>query len=375
MTPTRRKQPDIARAAEILRSGGLVVFPTETVYGIGASAASDKGFESLRAFKGRPEHQPFTVHLPSAQAAAPYLTAASIRGAQLILHKAFPGPLTVIIEVAPSRLSEVLSETMGLAPEVAARLCHQNTVGLRCPDHPVAQELLAAAGAPVVASSANRRGQPPPHTAQQASGAVGDAAQMVIDGGPCRFAKPSTIVRLRQVDGRPDWVVERPGVYDERFVRKLLRWTIVMVCSGNTCRSPMAQGLAQKIIADQTGLPVDGLEPAGIRVVSAGVFASPGMPASHEAVQAMQKQGIDLSGHHSQFLTPELIHEADVIYCMTQAHRDAVVQTAPHAASKALLLDARGDIEDPIGQSDAEYQRCAGTIKDSLVERLKGLPL
>ncbi|MEE9211688.1 MAG: L-threonylcarbamoyladenylate synthase [Phycisphaeraceae bacterium] len=364
-----RAQQTARQAAEAMASGGLVVFPTETVYGIAASVASDRGMQALQRFKQRADSQPFTVHLPDSAAAERYIDAPGPMLRRLI-GKAFPGPVTLVVDVPDEVIADRL-EALKLPDSARSRLYHNNTVGLRCPDHPLAQQILAAAGDPVVASSANRRGQDPPHDAQEAAKAVADDAELIVDGGRCRYAKPSTIVRVRGDGAAPTITVEREGVYDERFIRKLMRWTMLLVCSGNTCRSPMGAALARSMLAEQRGITEDELEAAGLRVVSAGAYAAVGMPASQEAAEAMQKLGLDLACHRSQVLSPELIHEADVIYCMTENHRHAVVAMVPAAADKVMPLDPNADVNDPIGSDATAYQRCAELIRRRLAQRIK----
>ena len=360
------------QAGQVLDSGGLVVFPTETVYGIAASVTSEQGHAQLRRFKGRNEDRPFTIHLPNPLAADRYVDTTSPKLSRVI-RKMFPGPVTLIVEVTDKVIKSKL-ESLGLPVQTRNRLYFENTVGLRCPDQPLAQQVLAATSAPVVASSANRRGAAPPYDAHEAADAVGDDAALLIDGGRCQYAKPSTIVRLGcGPQGEPKVTVERDGVYDERFVRKLLRWTMLVVCSGNTCRSPMAEGMAKQILAEQRGLTINELETAGLRVLSAGAFTAGGLPASPEAVEAMSKIDIDLSNHRSQPLSPELIHEADVIYCMTRDHYQAIVSMSPSAADKTSTLDPQGDVEDPFGSNATGYQRCAELIRRRLAQRLKEL--
>lgn len=354
------------RAGAVLLAGGLVIFPTETVYGIGASITSDAGYAALRDVKGRPDEQPFTLHVPSAKAALRYVDPGNKTLTRLI-GKVFPGPVTLVVDVDDATIARTLSD-LGLDARFAARLFHQNTIGLRCPAHPLAEAVLGAIDAPIVASSANRRGQEPPHNVQDAVSALGDAVQLVVDGGPCRFAKPSTIVRV-YTTGQVQ--VQRDGVYDERYIRKLLRWTLLLVCSGNTCRSPMAEAMARQIAAQFRGVSVEQLEEAGIRITSAGSFASSGIPASDHAVAAMKKEGLDLSRHRSRPLSPEMIHEADVILCMTQSHRRAVLALSPHAAEKTMMLSPEGDIDDPYGSDEAAYAACAGQIRTHLEARLK----
>ncbi len=360
---------DVAeRATAVLDAGGLVVIPTETVYGVAASAGSAAGVAALREFKQRPD-TPITVHLPDPAAAELYVDTASPALSRLI-RKLMPGPVTFVVEVSDDVQAARLS-ALGLPVEVAPHIYHRNTIGLRCPDHHVGRRVLAAASNPVVASSANRRGAKAPVEAQEAAAAVGDAAELIVDGGRCRFAKASTIVRVSTVEGPLNVSVVRAGVYDERYVRKLMRWTMLLVCSGNTCRSPMAEGLAKSMLATQRGLAADELESAGIRVLSAGTFAAPGSGATPEAVEAMRKLDIDISDHLSRPLTPQLIQEADVIYCMTETHHQSVLQMVPGAAAFTHLLDASGDIDDPIGSGTTGYQRSAELIRRRLASRLK----
>jgi tRNA threonylcarbamoyl adenosine modification protein (Sua5/YciO/YrdC/YwlC family) len=364
----RQADETAAVARDILEAGGLVVFPTETVYGVGAAAASSKGYEALRQVKGGVD-QPFAVHLPDPAVAERYvdLTSPLLRR---LLWKVFPGPVTLQVEVSDEVIHRKIRD-LNLPAEVRSRLYHRNTIALRCPDHPLAQRILAAAPWPILASSAVGRGQRPPHEAEDAARAIGDQVDLIIDGGRTRYSKPSTIVSVRGSGSDAQATVERPGVYDERFIRKLLRWTVLLVCSGNTCRSPMAEGLARQLLAEQRGIPVEQLEEQGVRILSAGAFAASGSPAAPEAVEALSKFNIDISGHRSRPLTPELIHEADVIYCMARSHRQFILELFPSATDKTLLLDPGGDVEDPIGANITTYQRCAELIRRQLAQRLK----
>jgi len=140
----------------------------------------------------------------------------------------------------------------------------------------------------------------------------------------------------------------------------MARFSLLLVCTGNTCRSPMAEVLAKQVLQDQPGVVVG----------SAGVFAGEGQPASAEAIEAMDAMGLDLSGHRSRALTADLIDQVDQIYTMTESHRRSVLAQAPQAASKMQRLDPHADISDPIGASLEVYQTTADQIRRALEYRL-----
>lgn len=186
-------QEEIRKAAEILRTGGLVVFPTETVYGLGANALDAAAVKKIYALKGRPATSPLIVHVSSiAQARA--LAKEWSEEADELAREYWPGPLTLVVPKKPFIPDEV---TAGLA-----------TVGLRIPRHPVALELLREAGVPIAAPSANRFTQLSPTTAEHVREAFGDETPFLLDGGPCEVGLESTVVAVTK-DGLE---VLRPGM-------------------------------------------------------------------------------------------------------------------------------------------------------------------
>ena len=361
------------QASQVLNGGGLVVFPTETVYGVGASALSEQGVKRLRDLKNADHTRAFTIHIHDPRQIDRY---AELSGgaARRLAVKAMPGPITLLIEVTPELIEQKL-KALGLPVSESNRLYHDGVVGLRCPSHTAGQAVLELTGAPVIATSANLPGDPPPTEAHQAAEAIGDKVDMVIDAGPCRYAKPSTIIKLSGQGASQDWTVVREGGYDQRYIKKLARFNILMVCTGNTCRSPMAEGIAKHLIEAHLGLQAGGLKGAGVDVKSAGAFTSGGSPATEEAVDAAASLGVDIRSHRSSQLTRELVETADVIYCMTAGHLQAVLALAPHAAGKAQTLDPGVDINDPIGSGPQVYNETASAIRQALDKRLKEWPL
>jgi len=196
---------------------------------------------------------------------------------------------------------------------------------------------------------------------------LGDKVDLILDAGPTRLSKPSTIIRVR-----PDsYQILRAGIYDERIIEKMLKTTILFVCSGNTCRSPMAEALARRILARKYEVPETELERKGINVVSAGSFAMPGARATPQGVEALRDMGIDLSQHRSKPLSVELIHQADHIFTMGRAHALQVAALVPSAREKVSTLDPSGDIDDPIGGDTALYKDLAGHLETLIEQRLK----
>lgn len=172
----------IARAARLLHDGRLVAFPTETVYGLGADAMNGRAVARIFVAKGRPRFNPLIVHVPGVAEAEPL--AAFDERAREAARRFWPGPLTLVL---PRR------EGSGLSLLTSAGL---DTVAVRAPAHPVARQLLRAAGQPIAAPSANRSGRVSPTTAAHVAAELGDRAALIIDGGACPVGLESTILDL-----------------------------------------------------------------------------------------------------------------------------------------------------------------------------------
>lgn len=180
ITDPAAAQPVFREAAEILAGGGLVVFPTETVYGLGGNATNEAAAKKIYAAKGRPSDNPLIIHIADPKEAEDYAVTSPLYYA---LAKAFmPGPLTVIL---PKKESIPLSTTGGL-----------DSVAVRCPSHPVANRLIRACGFPIAAPSANLSGKPSPTSAEDVAEDLDGRVDMIIDGGECDIGLESTIVKL-----------------------------------------------------------------------------------------------------------------------------------------------------------------------------------
>jgi L-threonylcarbamoyladenylate synthase len=204
---------DVGRAVDVLRGGGLVAFPTETVYGLGADASSADAVHRLFAVKGRPADHPVIVHLGDVALLAEW-AAAVPEAAAVLAGACWPGPLTVVVPRAGHVPDAV---TGGL-----------DTVGLRVPDQPLALELLRAFGGGVAAPSANRFGRVSPTTAADVRADLGDDVDLVLDGGPCRLGVESTIVDC--TGPRP--AILREGGVTRRRIEELLGATVPLHTGG-----------------------------------------------------------------------------------------------------------------------------------------------
>jgi L-threonylcarbamoyladenylate synthase len=193
---------ELDRAAQILRDGGLVAFPTETVYGLGANALSAEAVRRIYAAKGRPSTSPLIVHIASLDM-LPQITAEWPHPAQLLAEQFWPGPLTLVVK-----------KNAAVPDEVTAGL---NTVGVRMPAHPVAHELIRRTGLPVAAPSANRFTEISPTTAEHVRRVLGDKVDLILDGGPCQVGIESTVLSL--AGDMP--VLLRPGMVSAAEIERV----------------------------------------------------------------------------------------------------------------------------------------------------------
>jgi len=345
--------------AAALREGQLVGFATETVYGIAAVATNEAAMARLRELKSRPT-RPFSVHLGQPGQVGRYVRWVPLRSRWLI-EKAWPGPVTVLLETGGELAAPQLQAHAGLH----ASLTHEGVLGLRCPDEPVARAMLKAVEEPVVAPSANLAGEFSPRSAEDVLNSLDGRIDLLIDSGPSRYGTDSSIVRFRD----DAWEVVRAGVFDERMLEQMMCRRIGFVCTGNTCRSPLAEGLARTMLADRLGCEERELPDRGVEVLSMGLFAGPGASATPEARRAARQRGADISSHRSSKATADLLQSCDRVYCMTEMHRQAVCDLGIEPG-RVSLLGEPDEVPDPIGGSDETYEQTAEHIQDALSRRI-----
>jgi L-threonylcarbamoyladenylate synthase len=277
---------DVEGAVAALERGGLVAFPTETVYGLGADARRPGALRRLYAVKRRPASHPVIVHLPAGhdvdELLAPW-AAAVPSAARVLADACWPGPLTVLLGRAP-----------GVPDEVTGG---HDTVGVRVPDQPLAQRLLAGFGGGIAAPSANRFGRVSPTTAEHVRADLGDDVDVILDGGPCRVGVESTIV-----DCTGDLpVVARLGALSREHLEAVLGCPLPVRVDGTiaapgTLPSHYAPTARVELVTAHELVPrAEALVAAGTRV---GVLAPPPLPVLPVEVERLDTPGpVDQLAH------------------------------------------------------------------------------
>ncbi len=361
LSPEERERT-LNLAAQHLCDGKSVILPTESVYGVFVHA-NDHGAELLTSLT-KPAtfvHTPrFTLHLADLDWIFPLFEIESAVTRRLI-HKLAPSPVRMVLR-QPEHVLQQIREKLGVSAGVVDL---RDMVAFRVPDHPIARSVIRRSGHPTLARGVGVSIWGGVGGADLVNTTVfedADAPEVIINEGPALYGKSSSTINLWP-DGR--FRIGKVAAVDEAFIMDKLKTRVVFVCTGNTCRSPMAEGLARAWERRRTP---NGLT---IEVSSAGVAAGDGSPASDQTLQALREREIDLSTHQSRLLTPEMVDRADIILTMTPSHAQAVMQIAPDSAHKVFPIDPLNPIADPIGQPIEVYREVADQLETLIDARLK----
>jgi L-threonylcarbamoyladenylate synthase len=333
----------VARAAEVLRAGGIVAFPTETVYGICADALNPEAVRRLYEAKGRDPEKACAYLLADAKAAEKVAPPMPPLARRLAAHL-WPGPLTLVV---PGRKDG-------------------ETVGLRLPALELPRALADIAGHPLLQTSANRTGEPAALNAAAVEESLGKAIDLLLDGGRAPGSKSSTVVRC---DRRSVAVLRAGAIPAEEILRAASELTLI-ACTGNLCRSPFAEALFRKVLAERLACAPADLPRFGHRFASFGTMAMVNKPATEEAVEVGREHGVDLTEHRSRIFSPRLLASARRVYCLASNHLDFLrpyFADRPHALE---LLDHKGrEIHDPYGRPLKIYRRVGQQIARAVEKR------
>ena len=347
-------QAIIGEAVDRLKAGDIVAFPTETVYGIAANSSDADAVAKLFDIKSRSTGKPMSLAIGYDYSLDNYA-----QNPTAIMHRlarrCWPGPLTMVIQAA--------EQVAGLSNESRALLAPNNWLGLRVPNNEVLLSVLDQLDEPLVLTSANKSGQADTTTAIEVAEQLDDNVQLILDGGPAKIGTPSTVIKIHN-----DYIeILRSGALTRDRIQTALQLEIVIVCTGNTCRSPMAEMLLKNKMATANDISIDQLAQHGIHICSAGISATKGSLAADQAINVLSNRGLDLTCHSSQPLSYVLANSADLILTLSHSHQHAIVNAWPEFADKTSLLAHDGsNVSDPIGGSYEIYQQCAAQIDTHL---------
>lgn len=340
-----RPRQVVRSLASLLHRGGLVAFPTDASFVVACAARLCDTVLRLRQLT---TSQPIEIVVSSSGQARDWVPGLG-RAGHLLMRRFWPGPLTL---ASRERVSEGLVSR--LPPPVRTLLLRDQLLHLRHPAHEAIHQVARRLREPLLCCSLPHGPDGLNHS-DQVLQAVGAELDLLIDDQPT-FPQNPTVIEVQGAD----WSIRQQGPLSAEDVSRQLACLIVFVCTGNTCRSPMAEGLCKKRLAEKLACSVHELPQRGFLIVSAGLAAGPGFPAANEAIEVARALGADLTQHESRPLTFELASRADHLLVMTRGHERALAGQLPPGAVQPRLLSPQGeDIVDPIGGSREVYEHCA----------------
>lgn len=362
-------QRDIVHiVVQTLVEGRLAVLPTETAYHVVCSALQGEAVRQLNSLLlSKKVASPSLLVRDSAESFdySPGMSRVARRAA----YRGWPGPL--VLELPIDLNAEQLEQFSGnvslvhrLPEEAKSLLVSDGHIAQRVVPHPVVAEAMNLTPGPLIAAPCIGEGKASISNAAFAKESLDEHCTVVVDDGDTHFG--GFAMRVRVSGGSCD--VKEFGVIEPDMRDRLFELIVLIVCTGNTCRSPMAEVLMKKRLAERFP-DAFANQQSRIHVSSAGLNAFPGGPASSEAQLVMEKCGLNLGSHQSRTVTEQGLRQADLVLTMTNGHRNAILNQFPELEDKVHLLSGgREDVSDPFGGPESVYAACAEQI-DGFIEK------
>jgi L-threonylcarbamoyladenylate synthase len=362
--PVNPEKTAVQKTVKVLSEGGIIVYPTDTLYGLGVSTAHNGAMDRLFMLKGRAKAKPLSLMVNNVQDIS-HVTGKLTSWERHVCHKLFPGKVTLILPVR----KEVKIRHMENLPRI----------GFRLPDQEFCRQLSRLNQAPITTTSANISDHGNLESVRQINEVFNDQVDLILDAGPVASKRGSTVldisfnppVLIREGDLSRSVIEEKTGFamsdqYPDKF-------SIIFVCSGNICRSPLAAAILRKLLLETAYKDV-------VRVESAGTLRLPSALADPEAEKVAQEMGTDIRDHLSRPVTPEIMLSSDLVICMALDHFKYLTSHFPYFREKICLLKQWGretiltnpSIADPMGQDHEFFVR---TYNESEQEIRRVLPL
>lgn len=338
----------IKEAVRCLNKGGLIVYPTDTLYGLGVDAYNRKAVNKLFLVKQRDMRRPVSIMLNSLQQIKE-IFGFSPENIKDDIEKIMPGPCTAIINNSFQKRIPIFESVDSLGSYI-------EKVGIRIPSNPTSSALGYLFDSPISCTSANISGKENAFTIENIVAQFGNVIDLILDAGPIPFSKGSTIIDFTK---EPYFII-RQGDLSEKKLEKLFgkgrvttkrnKFVITFVCSGNICRSPIGEAILKKMLNRTKYKNM-------IEVLSAGTLSIPISHAHDFAINVCYNNGLDLTRHLSQTINEEILRNSDLVFCMAQNHYSYLVNQYPVHKEKVNLLKqwkfpknvSIPSIADPIG--------------------------
>lgn len=343
------------RVLSELAVGRLVGLPFDTCYAVCGVATDEQLGKAMPSFDTG--ESMWALACANPESAIAYLGSASPLQSRLA-SRLWPGP--VLMRFPEAAEGDALRS---ISPEVLSLVRPGGGLQVVVPESPLCRHVLELLPGPLVWAASGTRYVGA--SAEQLSQRAGSKVRLIVDAGPTLRRYPLTILDV----SRGEWNVARPGAVPERAIAEAGCCQVLFVCSGNTCRSPMAERLFRKMLSGRLRCSEEDLIRRGFSVRSAGLAAFEGAPASVESVELLRESGIDLSDHQSRRVDANLLLHADHVLTMTRMHRETILQQYPQLEDRVRTVAPDGmDVSDPYGGGIEEYRRCCNQLDGYLAK-------